>query len=146
MQSNCKPTLPETDMAPGILLSFWDGLLSGAMLVSGSAVLIKTANLISCNHDSGLRWCQISTVSKKTISIPFLYVCLFPYTWFIEMVNGGKYIMYGSCWMYYYIFIQHIYNIRPLKELQNTVISSSMDFRRNIFSTWLDTRNICMKK
>ena len=29
-------TLPETDIAPGILVSFWDRLFSGAMLVSGS--------------------------------------------------------------------------------------------------------------
>ena len=37
-------TLPETNIAPckwmvGILLSFWDGLLSGAMLVSGSVFI-----------------------------------------------------------------------------------------------------------
>ena len=39
-----KATLPETNIAPekwmiGILLSFWEGLFSGAMLVSGRVVV-----------------------------------------------------------------------------------------------------------
>ena len=54
-------TLPETNMAPengwlffqsfGILVSFWDGLFSGAMLISGR---VDVSDEMSCIHGERL--------------------------------------------------------------------------------------------
>ena len=54
-------------MTVGILVSFWDGLFSGAMLVSGSVLTaLKPWKLTNMNKNGGSFWMMINPYYKKT--------------------------------------------------------------------------------